>query len=290
MRRLTAVAIFAVLTLGTAAMAAADPIAYTSIFQEGGCQLHSLDVTTGVATPVGGVTSDCTGALARSADGTLWSVTLDETGAATLVTVDRTTATATPVGPVGITLPLSGGGSFLALTVDPDGVLWLAANSQEQACADAEASSCIYRVDTSTGAGTLVGGTGQLLAGLAATCDDGLLATSWPDSSLYRVDPADASMSLVGALSLTSSAQGAATGPDGTVWVLDAFFTEFPFHTVTVDPATAATSQIAAVTGIDGIDAGGIALVPQRCSTPLVPTTTTVAVAAAATVAPSFTG
>ncbi|MFN8026955.1 MAG: hypothetical protein U0W40_11555 [Acidimicrobiia bacterium] len=273
------------LLLAVAAPAGAAGEAFSTEILPDSCQLLSVDVATGVVTEVGSPENNpcfVTPFLARSPDGNLWGVEAPD-GSLSLYRFDQTTGAHSKVGELGITSAFQD--TFAALTFDPQGHLWFTLNSGAAPCSTS-LTTCLYSLDPQTGAATLVGGAGNnLIGGIAADCT-GLYAATSIGADLLQVDTATGATTAIGPTGITPAVQGMSFSPDGTLYALGAEVAEGPFHIWTIDPATGAGTQGAAVTGYasNPFDQGGLAMTPPTCAplTPLVPTPVNIA--------PAFTG
>ena len=116
-----------------------------------------------------------------------------------LYRLDLATAQATPIGS-GI-----GFNDVEGLAIAPDGMLYGVADGTVGA--GSQATDFLIRINTSTGAGTLVGAlnglsgagpNGQLDYGLAFTCDGRLWASSDTTGTLWEINPSNAAVREVG--------------------------------------------------------------------------------------------
>lgn len=153
-----------VLVVGSAPSGAAGPLAYTTVSTDG-CQLATVDLTTGVVTPLsaGPTGNACVDDLAVAPNGTVYGLRdIPDSGmSANLVTFDPTT------GAVTSATPFSGSftQSFTAhggITVDKNGVVYASFVTNQTGCSDLieTAVVCLYRVDPATAAATLIGNAG----------------------------------------------------------------------------------------------------------------------------------
>ncbi|MBA4178079.1 MAG: hypothetical protein C0505_16205 [Leptothrix sp. (in: Bacteria)] len=166
---------FAAVTLLVSALAAhAGPVLWLST--GGPNQLATVDVATGATTVVGNTNVFLTD-IAFDPTGNLWGISFSD-----FYSVDKTNGNATLVGSLG-----SFAGTANALVFGADGTLYMAGSS-------------LYKVNTSTGASTLVGAIGFQSAGdLAFVGGDLFMAAS--SGQLIDVD--------------TTTGAGAAIGPIG---------------------------------------------------------------------------
>jgi streptogramin lyase len=278
----------AVLTAG-AVPALAEPDAFSNQINADSCQLLRVDAGTGAVAEVGAAGSTCLDFLARSPADELFAITGDSD--LELVRVDSATAAVTPVGPLGVSVT---GAQFVAMTFDPAGHLWATINSGAEPCAS-EAATCLYSLDPTTGAATLVGGSAVgPVTGLAADCS-GLYAATFTESVLYRVDGTSGALAEIGPTGVMPAIQGMSFAPDGTLWALGAQVAEAPFHSYRIDPATGTATEVATLTGYaeNPFDQGGFATTIPHCVpvTPVIPVApVTPSAPAALAVTPLFTG
>lgn len=136
------------------------------------CQLARVDVgAAGTVTPIGPVfdiaTAGCPIDMALH-DGQLYGVLTfgDESTPSQLVTLDPTTGVRTLVGSLGFATNLAG------LAFDKDENLWFYAQNADPACSGGMGQACLYRLDPTTAAATLVAAaaTDVQVIGATATC------------------------------------------------------------------------------------------------------------------------
>jgi streptogramin lyase len=275
--------IAALVALATPAFAAPD--AYSNQINVENCQLLHVDATSGAVTEIGAAGSTCFNFVARSPGDDLYAITGDSD--LSLARVDKTTAAVTTVGPLGVSV---GGAQFVAMTFDPAGHLWAAINSGAAPCSS-DAAMCLYSLDPTTGAATLVGGSEiGPVTGLAADCT-GVYAATFADSVLYRVDTTTGALTEIGPTGVTPAVQGLSFATDGTLWALGAEVESGPFHSWTIDPTSGAGTQVAELTGYaeTPFDQGGFATAIPSC-VPLTPVTPAPPAPAPVAVTPAFTG
>lgn len=156
-----------------------------------------------------------------------------------LYTVNITTAVATPIGPIGFALT--------GLAFRPsDGVLFgLTSNNS------ASNPQSIITVDTSTGAGTLVGSLGlggQNLGDLAFRNNDVLYGINNSNRKLYTVNTTTGAATQVSALPVQGSGPGSSSA-FSSLDVLYGFTNVASGRFYIVDPATAASTQQSIMSG-----------------------------------------
>jgi hypothetical protein len=182
------------------------------------------------------------------------------------------------------------------MTFDPAGRLWATINSGAEPCS-AEGSACLYVLDPSTGAATLVGGSAiGPVTGLAADCS-GVFAATFTDSTLYHVDTTTGAFTAIGPTGVAPAVQGMSFAPDGTLWALGAQVAEAPYFSYRIDPTTGAATEVATLTGYseNPFDQGGFATAIPACEplTPVMPAPGSGSAAPPAepvAVTPAFTG
>ncbi len=122
-------------------------------------RLYTVDISTGVSTPVGALGPGLSAASLALLDNTFYAITNlpDSVYDDYLITIDRVTGAGTPVGPLSLSLPTDPAISCLASS--PDGKLF----------GVDYANDLLIEVDPSTGAGTVIGylGFNVLIGGLA---------------------------------------------------------------------------------------------------------------------------
>ena len=167
----------------TTTPATAAPIAYTTLITDG-CQLATVDLATGAITPLpaGPSGAACVDDLAVAPDGTVYGISdfIDDNNSATLVTFNPTTGA--PVTTVAFTGSFTQ--SFTAhggIAVDGTGVMYASFTTNEAGCSDfgnTIVMACLYRIDPTTAAATLIGPSGANLIRdfwLTTNCDGAML-------------------------------------------------------------------------------------------------------------------
>lgn len=302
--------------------------AWTSVrFADEGCVLGKIDLATGALTQLPGTPSNaaCVQDLAAGPDGSVWGIDQERRGGASLqdfsapqaatpislVRFDTTTGEAASVKMVDIAgsdgeAGLANGG----LAITADGTVW--AQIVDTTCADGD-YVCLYTVNPTTGVATQVGPSNlfQTYMDGLAICGTGPItlvgAQAGPPSTTIPVPQANGQDLHVGTVSATT---GAVTkGPDTLDTIIGydcggastgyALLGSEPLiigstpqsteaDLVRFDPATGATTAVAAVTPTDA----DVALLAIPVGAPPAPSTTTTTAAAAqpATVTPRFTG
>lgn len=170
MRRTSATLLSAVLVCWWTLSASAATIYGTAgtFGAQGPATLYTIDSTTGAATPVGLTGFDRVGAIDfNPLNGILYGIGADPvSGSFNLITINTATGLATAVGPLGVDIRP---GSMSDMSFRSDGTLYAI-----------DGLNSVYRVNTSTGNATLLGGVSSFPAGNA-------LAFSLTDT-LYKVD------------------------------------------------------------------------------------------------------
>lgn len=309
---------------GSTQTAASGPIGYVTVGAPGSCQLQKIDLTTGVLTdlPAAPSADACVGDLAMTSDGTVWGV-LDGTGpqnqvgsftpqAAADPSLVRFSADGTP-NLTQITVPdstiafLRDGG----IAVSTAGTVYVQIASNAPGClpqvTDTTSTSvptpqqvCLYTVDPSTGAATLVGPTDTITTyfDFLTTCSSGaytVLQGQGPELSTESLSTGHASSGPV-----LDSPIGIDCSPGtGTLYAVNGVNTRTlasqsrpaaiqQTEVGTIDPSTGAFTAAAPVSD-QRAEIWALAVAP----TPVPPTTTPTTsggVAPAVEVPPAFTG
>ena len=156
---LVAVALSAGVLAVTTSSAPAAPIAYTTL-QTDGCQLATIDLATGVVTPLADPPSGlaCVDDLAVAPNGTVYGIRdIPDSGmSANLVTFDATGNPSATVLTGNFTQSFTAHGG---IAVDANGVVYAQFVTNETGCSDLQstAEACLYTVNPATGAATLIG-------------------------------------------------------------------------------------------------------------------------------------
>jgi VCBS repeat-containing protein len=212
-----------------------------------GTQLIRVDPAAGSAAVVGafGPTTARTYAGAFTPDGTYWTVTNSTTpGQAQLARVNLATGAATPVG-----APLAETSPMVALEGAPDGTLY-----------GATVGGRLYRLNTTTGAATLVGPSG--VDGITDLAFDAA-GTLWAvlTDRLIRLNTTTGAATHVAALSGLGGplARGLSIHPQTGVFYLTTFATDSALFTL--NPATGAATRVAAAPlGVPAVHGGDISV------------------------------
>jgi hypothetical protein len=189
-RLLATLATLTVATVGliglTQAPAVAAPTGFTVLaIGDGSCKLASIDVGTGVTTPIAasGSATACVNDLALAPDGTLYG--LEQSGPdVVLVRFDVSTGAATVVGPITTfnaflpgTFPVALGGG---LAFDAAGTMYVQLVTSDPQCTGAD-FYCLYKGSPSNPGAVQFVGTSQqfevVVGSLTATCSGTLFAS-----------------------------------------------------------------------------------------------------------------
>lgn len=151
--------------------------------------------------------------------------------------------TGTPVGPLGYRLGFDAG-----LGATADGVLY---NLQGYAAGD-DSQSFLYRVSTTTGAATLIGGSRIYADGLAINQSGAFAVDGKFTDSLYRVDLLTGALTLVGSLGLGNTLLhvGLDFDQNGTLWMLATGISAAPSQIYRIDTSTGKATFVAPVTQV----------------------------------------
>jgi hypothetical protein len=228
-----------VLALGALPAWAQGVIGY-SIDSDASDRLWSIDLNTGVATPIGFTGFADVESLSFSAAGVLYGV--DE-GTRQLVTCSLSTGHCTGVGSLGLGFFEDTGLSF-----DSSGGLWMST--------DEPSPFNLYRLNPTTGAGTLVGAQGQEVTGLAF--GGGILYGLGGDyhDNLVVVNRTTGAATPVGPLAAVRLMDGGIDfDGEGVLWGIgdpDDNPDTLPSQVFTINPATGAATLVATVTNSGG--------------------------------------
>ncbi|MEO5626134.1 MAG: hypothetical protein ABIQ70_09025 [Dokdonella sp.] len=260
--------------LAVSAFAAnAATIAYGEAFDT----LYRIDLDARQATRIGvagmyaGQTIGNISGLTTAVDGSLYAIA----GATKfLLKIDATGGLATVVGDLG--LRGSGSGQFdaldLGMTADCSGNLWLSSGVLKQ----------LWKVDSKTGATTLVGSTAHPIAGLVFRAGTLYGSGSREDHGFYRVDQESGIAALIGTFgpSASSAINSVSMSFDdqGVLWAVLNYVppttgsvTPDWSDLAKIDPATGAMTVLGPITGPDSLrQAGmkGFTIAPNQCAGP----------------------
>ena len=238
-----------------------------SIDSDASDRLWSIDLNTGVATPIGFTGFSDIESLSFSADGTLYGV--DE-ATRHLVTCSISTGSCSGVGPLETGFFRDTGLSF-----DGSDRLWMST--------DEPTPFNFFRINATTGLATLIGPMGQEVTGLAFR--GGILYGLGGDyhDNLVIVDRGTGSITVVGPLLAVTLVDGGIDfDADGVLWGIGDPEDEtdtVPSQLFTINPATGAATLVATVTngggrGLAGFESLAVwpaGLVPPPDEEPFVP-------------------
>jgi len=191
----TVVASTGLVVLGAAPASAAGPIGYTAVFVEGGCRIATVDIATGATTLLSAPADfeTCVNDLAVGPDGSLWGIdrlTTPTTDVeAELVQFDPATGAILDSGLFTGNFTSSGiaeGG----LAFGADDVMYAHLVTNEDGCDNAYV--CLYTVDPTTRAVTLVGNSDQgetEMFFLTADCAGSMLTSEFTADALDEGAP-----------------------------------------------------------------------------------------------------
>lgn len=196
-------------------------------------RLWTIDLNTGVATPVGPTGFRDIESLSFSAAGVLYGV---DQASSSLVTCNVSTGACTAVGPLGVNIIDTG------LTFDGGGRLWMST--------DQPAPATFYKLNRSTGAASAVGPQGQEVTGLAFR--NGVVYGLGGDhtDNLVTIDRGSGAATPVGPLGAVTLVDG---GIDfdgrGVLWGINDSSSGpgNPSQIFTINPATGAATLVTAV-------------------------------------------
>ena len=172
--------------------------------------------------------------------------------------LDLATAQATPIGS-GI-----GFNDVEGLAIAPDGMLYGVADGTVGA--GSQATDFLIRINTSTGAGTLVGAlnglsgagpNGQLDYGLAFTCDGRLWASSDTTGTLWEINPSNAAVREVGNTGAPLSGLGGHGQQLYGIGVQNGFGDRAQQALYRIAPDTATATRIGSLGVNDTLSSGG---------------------------------
>lgn len=237
-------------TLGVILLAGALPLAAQTAFSvrsDGNDSqddvLFSIDLATGVATPIGPTGFEDVEGLAFNLDcETLFAVD-DVTDR--LLTCDTATGACRQVGNLGVDITDTG------LAFASDLQLYMSTDAPKNPVR-------LYRVDPVTGAATLVGDQGQEVTGLAGSVA-GLFGLGGDGrSNLVRVDPVTGATAPIGSLGTVAPRDGGLDfDADGVLWGIEDAGLRDPSRIFTVDLETGAATVVATVHLANGTTLGG---------------------------------
>ena len=260
------------------------PFGYTNgpVFAGGGaptCRFYKVALGNGVAEQLG-TGLPCADGYTFNGAGVLYAYTSTIARGAPivtskLVTVSLVDGTQTTVGDLGHTF-FEGG-----MTFDKDGKLWLYADTNDPSCSG---ESCLYSVNPTTGASTLVGDDDEFLAtGLAADCSS-VYATgteldgAFTSDALYSVDTATGGVTKIGtSLGLNLFTSGLDFASDGTLYTIGDPASTGPLinapKSATVDKTSGAGSNLQTWQSEDLVPGfvNGLAVSGLSCAAPPAP-------------------
>ena len=205
--------------------------------------LFSIDLKTGVATPIGPTGFEDVEGLAFDRDcETLFAVD-DVTDR--LLTCDTATGACRQVGNLGVDIIDTG------LAFASDLHLYMSTDAPKN-------PARFYRVDPGTGAATSIADQGQEITGLAAN-NAGLFGLGGDGrNNLVRINPASGEVTLVGPLGAVAPRDGGLDfDADGVLWGIEDAGLRDPSRIFTVDPDTGAATVVATVHLENGTSLGG---------------------------------
>jgi hypothetical protein len=210
-----------------------------SVLSDGDDILYSINLATGVATPIGaGVGFGDVEGLTFSAGGVLYGVD-DATN--TLITINTVTGVGTAVGPLGVAF------TDLGLTFDAAGNLWMSA----------DAPGDFFSINPATGAATLVGAQGQEVTGLANSGNVIYGLGGDGTNNLVTINTATGAATPIGPLvNITLSDGGIDFDGAGVLWGVNDTGQIFTINTATGLATFAATT----LTGFEGLAIPGAAV------------------------------
>lgn len=268
------------------ASAQTGPVGYSVGENDGGCELFSIDLPTGVYTQVSDESLDleCADGLTFAPDGTLYAVARDfvEVGPARLITIDRATGAQTVIG----NLPAVSLG-LIGMTFDAQGALWLFGaihqTNTDPNCPNDNLHACLWRVNPADASTQFVGAIDEpfRVTGLTASCTAGVLAiTTTPinaadrDVAVQRVDTTNATLTRLVDTPDLFLPEGLDLDATGKLWALSVlpFGGIGQFLVSNIDLTTGAVTQSEIVDDADMAFLGflnGLAVSPVTpCPTP----------------------
>ncbi len=300
---------------GPSAAAADHPYGYTVILrQDGSCELGRLDLVTGELTDLPATASpdSCATDLAVDTDGTVYGIVLSQDGAAptqangpSLIESNIEVMVFDPDGRPTVTrvrLPDSFDEALVdisSIVVDPQlgFLIQVVPQSTDPVCATGS-GSCLLSYDPATAVATPIGSAelGPDVMGFLTSCADGLIGVAGgpPDERLATVDPLSGIATRGAALVYPTLGLDCPTGggPLYALATIEVVEDDVGLEMVgTLDPRTGVFSPSAPVSGANG-GLFGLGVPPGTAIEAGAPstTTTTIDVADADAVAPSFTG
>jgi hypothetical protein len=210
--------------------ASPDPIGY-SVDAQVSDRMWTIDLATGVATPVGSTGLFDVEGLSFSADGVLYGV--DDSGDR-LVTCSATTGVCAAVGGFGVSV------RDLGLSFDGNGKLWMSNDEPET----------FYEINPGTGAAASVGPQGQEVTGLAF--GGGVLYGLGGDgtNNLVTINRSTGAATPVGPLGAVQVQDGGIDfDQSGVLWGINDYTSQpgTPSQIFTIDPTTGAATVVATV-------------------------------------------
>jgi len=223
---------------GPTQQANAPPVVGYSMDSDQSGRLWAIDLTTGVATPIGPTGFADMESLSFSATGVLYSV---DDASDRLVTCNVNTGACTAVGLLGVNIMDTG------LAIDGGGWMWMVT--------DMPAPTTFYRLDPNTGAATPIGTQGQRVTGLAF--GHGVLYGLGGDytDNLVTVNRATGAATNVGPLGAVSLVDGGIDfDGEGVLWGIGdpSVVTCLPSQIFTINRATGAATFVATVVDENG--------------------------------------
>ncbi|MGB3903487.1 MAG: hypothetical protein WBB22_01050 [Anaerolineae bacterium] len=199
-------------------------------------RLWEIELSTGVATPIGPTGFNDIDALSFSATGVLYGVDDENNG---LVTCDPNTGACSSVGPLGVAV------RDMGLAFDGAARLWMATEEP--------LPSTFYSLSPLTGAAAVIGVQGQRVTGLAFR--NGVLYGLGGDytNNLVTIDRASGTATVVGSLLAVSLADGGIDfDGNGSLWGIGdpSAAACFPSQIFTINRATGVATLVATV--VDG--------------------------------------
>src|SRR6185295_262873 len=218
--------------------------------------LFSIDLETGLATPVGPTGFEDVEGLAFDPECKALFGVDDVTDR--LLTCDTAAGHCTQVGDLGVNITDTG------LAFADDHTLYMSTDAPKS-------PTNFYRLDTATGAATLIGDRGQEVTGLAdgPAALFGLGGDGRDD--LVRLDPATGAATRIGSLGTISPSDGGLDfDADGVLWGIEDSGLRYPSRVFKVDTATGRATVVATVHLENGTQLGGfegLAIENGVCST-----------------------
>ncbi len=205
--------------------------------------LFSIDLETGLATPVGPTGFEDVEGLAFDRECAALFGVDDVTDR--LLTCDTETGHCTMVGELGVNITDTG------LAFADDNTLYMSTDAPKS-------PTNFYRVDPATGAATLLGDQGQEVTGLADG-PAGLFGLGGDGrNDLVRIDPATGAATRIGSLGTISPSDGGLDfDADGVLWGIEDSGLRYPSRVFKVDTTTGRATVVATVHLENGTQLGG---------------------------------